>query len=1396
MLVSVGHAGPRPLRAVAAKGSPSSSLRLVTGIARLRVPQIHSGGSAEIALPLVGVPRGARVRAVMLQASSVGRGVVTFGRVPGATVSVGRAGSRSGQTSVAGGLVATNEHLVVRVSGRPAHVSADVVGVLFEATGSGETLHSAVGETASLLGPLTLRRGRSVVLSLPAAAPAKTTAVLATITASAGAGVIGAGPSAAQTVPILTASTTGKVSATALLPVSSADHLVLTSSRRGKLVTSVRVLGYVAPNSTGAPGATVQLSAGHSLAPRAPGLITAQVAGERGLSAADAATPPTAALVGVSVAPGRGDASLLPVAGSTNGGRVVSAEEASVPYLSVGSRAAASATLVVPLRADGSMQLRSTSSRVRLRLLGGLSGDIVLRATTLLTSADLAALSSADEGTLRFQGEPPGLNGIAVGVVLAAGITPRTPHGLLRKVTGVSRAGGDLTLDTESASVFDVLEQGSISVHATPSPSDVAAFSSALRGVHRSPLAHSAGSGGSPVGAEFEWFPTPNHPVGPAKIAVTGGGLQISPDFNFNASASLFPPSLKASVTVGAHESLDAHLHTTGGFTDLSASQELFKEYFTPVDVQIGPIPIFFVPEAVIQLSLGGDAGGELTAGISQSRTFTYGVGLDTTRSGGPFYLINDTTPDHVEPEAPRFKGSASLTLSATAGLRFLIDWATGPEVSIGPFLEATADTAANPWWRTYWGFEAAVGFSINLPFPWNHLGFSQRVADVKFPLGNAGGPYATVEINPKQLTVQRGATQQFTANVTGAVGPEVEWSTDGGTISNTGLFTAPMKAGTYHVTVKSSDEHAAYDKAEVIVPAQAPSAPTGASATPTPLGATVTWNTPADDGGVSLSRYNVVANPGGAALMALGSSNTAHFFGLKPGTAYTFTVTATNSAGLTGPVSGPSAPVTPYNNEHVVLEPEYLRFPAKTPGKPSSPLTLTLYASSQSALTISSVALGGAEPSLFEVQSDNCSGRTLPANGWCTITVAFTPKTSTAVTALLEIYDNDPSSPQRAVLSNEVPQVYHLGTLGGASSEAVAINNSGQVAGWAENSSQERHAFSWTDGGGMEDLGTLSEGAGSYEAREVNNAGQVIGDYQTTSGSTRAFAWTQGGALVDIGTLGGSETEVIAQNNSGEVVGWSKASSGEAHVFSWTKAGGMVDVGIEGQFGQPLAVNEKGEIVGASGHYGAERAFSWTQSEGVIDLTPFLGPEELSIATSINNSGEVVGTYGKPSETSFAHAATHAFVWTHAGGFEDLGTLCGSWAEAVAVNNGGEVIGQSETCGYNPRIQVFSVRRGGKMESIGELPGLGTGTACSGCYYYASTISQSGEIVGTFSNPASRGGFAWTQSGGLAQLEVPYPNSFGNRAPAVNDFGQVAGTLITGSPQYSTEAVVWNTSG
>ncbi len=95
------------------------------------------------------------------------------------------------------------------------------------------------------------------------------------------------------------------------------------------------------------------------------------------------------------------------------------------------------------------------------------------------------------------------------------------------------------------------------------------------------------------------------------------------------------------------------------------------------------------------------------------------------------------------------------------------------------------------------------------------------------------------------------------------------------------------------------------------VTPATLPDAPTSVAGVSGNTQVVVSWSVPVSNGGAAITAYTVTASPGGQTCSWLSGALSCTVTGLTNGSSYTFTVTATNTAGTSSP-SLASSVVTP----------------------------------------------------------------------------------------------------------------------------------------------------------------------------------------------------------------------------------------------------------------------------------------------------------------------------------------------------------------------------------------------------------------------------------------------------------------------------------------------------
>ncbi len=206
----------------------------------------------------------------------------------------------------------------------------------------------------------------------------------------------------------------------------------------------------------------------------------------------------------------------------------------------------------------------------------------------------------------------------------------------------------------------------------------------------------------------------------------------------------------------------------------------------------------------------------------------------------------------------------------------------------------------------------------------------------------------------------------------------------------------------------------------------------------------------------------------------------------------------------------------------------------------------------------------------------------------------------------------------------------------GDPDSAATAINDKGQVVGIsglcsnAVGGASARHALLW-ENGVPSDLGNIGGRAWNTPVA-INNHGEVVG-FANTSGDENAapsptgFIWTRANGIQALPLLG-DDTNSIAfdVNEKGQVVGQSAGATLRAFLY---EGGTMFDLNVLIQAGSSLyltdaqGINDQGEIAGTAldTATGAIVAFLAVPSNGGKSETDSLNPRMESVSGKVNLS-------------------------------------------------------------------------------------------------------------------------------------------------------------------------------
>ena len=236
------------------------------------------------------------------------------------------------------------------------------------------------------------------------------------------------------------------------------------------------------------------------------------------------------------------------------------------------------------------------------------------------------------------------------------------------------------------------------------------------------------------------------------------------------------------------------------------------------------------------------------------------------------------------------------------------------------------------------------------------------------------------------------------------------------------------------------------------------------------------------------------------------------------------------------------------------------------------------------------------------------------------------------------------------------------LPTVGGNNGQANAINNRGQIAGFAEtavpDSTCPAGVVSKTDspvlweGGKAQALSTVA-GDPDGQAQGINEQGQVVGYSGDCIRAHHAMLWENGMAFALPG-LGPERSNIAwAINNQGQIVGESRSPDGRTFVAVLWQNGEIKILGngtLPGDFAAlATGINSRGQVVGSTVDSGFNWAHAFLYQDGVMkDLNTMFPADSNLFATMGNTINERGQISGMATVLSGPHAGEiHAFLAT-----------------------------------------------------------------------------------------------------------------------------------------------------
>lgn len=379
----------------------------------------------------------------------------------------------------------------------------------------------------------------------------------------------------------------------------------------------------------------------------------------------------------------------------------------------------------------------ATYHTTKAKLRKGVAGWVGVRYMQRVESKTRVAEPSAIEAV---SGDPNGIRDVVVedpqalvqpGTVLAAGVGPQTPGGMLVEVASVTRSGDKTIARGGPAPLTSIGPQAEIISEPKLKMSQEAFEDAVAAGEPGRSFKRALPS--FSMGGEPKAFAAAKKNKGFERpySCSTGARATIDGDVNFDAGTSVGiawggfwePLTIRAHVGVKLHQ--DARLEVAiEGEAKCELELNLLPEdyRFTPWTFSVGPVPVVIVPKLNFQVTGEASVGARISTWVEQSLDTEFGVAWDGSRFG-PYGSAKASFKTY------RPSPSGTLKIKAAIGPKLAFDFydVAGPYLTADLFMQLKADTAKDPWWRLSGGLQAGGGLRFKV---WK-FNFDKGIRDI-----------------------------------------------------------------------------------------------------------------------------------------------------------------------------------------------------------------------------------------------------------------------------------------------------------------------------------------------------------------------------------------------------------------------------------------------------------------------------------------------------------------------------------------------------------------------------------------------------------------------------------------------------------------------------------------